>query len=185
MLLLAIRAWYTVTVGERLSADAVRDLFLKHGPMVYRRALRLLGDRHDAEEATQEVFIRALRGAESFEGRSEVTTWLYRITTHYCLNQIRDTKRRRDLLEARAAEDDRAEALAAPELVLLRRLLSEADEQQAKAAVYVYLDGMTHEEAAEVLGVSKRTVGNLIQRFRDWASTRTREIEATSKRSAG
>ena len=51
-------------------------------------------------------------------------------------------------------------------------LLAEADEKQAQAAVYVYLDGMSHEEAAELLGVSKRTVGNLIDRFVAWAQRR-------------
>jgi RNA polymerase sigma-70 factor (ECF subfamily) len=57
--------------------------------------------------------------------------------------------------------------------VHLRRLLAEADEQQARAAIYVYLDGMSHEEAAAVLGVSKRTVGNLIDRFLAWANQRS------------
>lgn len=143
--------------------------------MVYRRALRLLGRREDADEATQEVFIRVMRGASSFEGRSGVTTWLYQITTHYCLNLLRDRARRRQLLQdnVMSGEAGGKDGLTAGELVLLRRLLAEADEQQARAAVYVYLDGMSHEEAAALLGVSKRTVGNLIERFLAWAGERS------------
>lgn len=115
-----------------------------------------------------------MRGLHSFDGRSGMSTWLYQITTNYCLNQIRDRGRRRDLFAQNVAADgDEATSAQAAELVLLRRLLVEADEQQAKAAVYVYLDGMSHEEAAEVLGVSKRTVGNLIERFLGWAKKRT------------
>ena len=163
----------TATVPESAAKD-VGALFRLHGPMVFRRALRLLGRREDAEEATQEVFVRAMRGLHSFDGRSSMSTWLYQITTNYCLNQIRDRGRRRDLFAQNVAADgDEATSAQAAELVLLRRLLVEADEQQAKAAVYVYLDGMSHEEAAEVLGVSKRTVGNLIERFLGWAKKRT------------
>ena len=66
---------------------------------------------------------------------------------------------------------DRADPARPEDLVLIRRLLAAADERQAAAAVYVFLDGMSHEEAAAVLGVSKRTVGNLIERFQAWAST--------------
>ncbi len=158
-----------------LKVGEVGELFRQHGPMVYRRALRLLGRREDADEATQEVFIRVMRGASSFEGRSGITTWLYQITTHYCLNLMRDRARRRQLLQENtlATEGETKAGPAAAELVLLRRLLAEADEQQARAAVYVYLDGMSHEEAAALLGVSKRTVGNLIERFLSWAGERS------------
>jgi RNA polymerase sigma-70 factor (ECF subfamily) len=144
---------------------------------VYRRALRLLGNPADAEEATQEIFIRAFKGAEGFRQQSQLTTWLYQIATHYCLNLIRDRSRRAELyaehMPAASDAEERTEAVRPDDLVLLRRLLADADERQASAAVYVFLDGMSHEEAAEVLGVSKRTVGNLIERFQAWAAART------------
>ena len=54
----------------------------------------------------------------------------------------------------------------------MRTLLQEADEEQAKAAVYVYIDGMSQNEAADLLGVSRRTVGNLLDRFNGWARKR-------------
>ncbi len=165
--------------GTSLKVGEVGELFRRHGAMVYRRAFRLLGRREDAEEATQEVFIRVMRSGSGFEGRSGVTTWLYQITTHYCLNLLRDRARRRQLLQENAPEGEAsgAAAPAASELLHLRRLLAEADEQQARAAVYVYLDGMSHEEAAELLGVSKRTVGNLLERFLAWAQQRSATVD--------
>lgn len=150
----------------------VGALFRLHGPMVFRRALRLLGRKEDAEEATQEVFIRAMRGMQEFEGRSSVTTWLYQVTTNYCLNQLRDHGRRKQLFAENFVAEENSSA-SESDLLHLRRLLAEADEQQARAAVYVYLDGMSHEEAAELLGVSKRTVGNFIDRFLAWARQRS------------
>lgn len=152
-------------------------LFKQYGPLVYRRALRLLGRKEDAEEATQEVFVRVMRSVEAFENRSSITTWLYQITTYYCLDVLRNKGRRRELFAQHGATDERIEAASTSDLVLLRQLLSEADEQQARAAVYVYLDGMSHDQAAEVLGVSKRTVGNLIERFFTWAQKRSASLE--------
>jgi RNA polymerase sigma-70 factor (ECF subfamily) len=158
---------------RRDNSQQIALLFDQHGPRVYRRALRLLGNPADAEEATQEIFIRAFRSAEGFRHQSQLTTWLYQITTHYCLNLIRDRTRRTELHEEHVApmadDTDRSAPANPDDLVLLRRLLSAADERQAAAAVYVFLDGMSHEEAAEVLGVSKRTVGNLLERFQAWA----------------
>src|SRR4051812_30294696 len=95
---------YDAAVTDALDAATVRRLFREHGPMVYRRALRILGNAADAEEALQEVFVRVLRGGEGFEQRSQVTTWLYRITTNYCLNFLRDNKRRRELLETHLSD---------------------------------------------------------------------------------
>ncbi|MBL9008897.1 MAG: RNA polymerase sigma factor [Myxococcales bacterium] len=158
-------------------------LFRLHGPMVYRRALRLLGRKEDAEEATQEVFIRVMRSMHEFQGRSSVTTWLYQVTTNYCLNQLRDHSRRRQLLAENVLREENSSA-SESDLLHLRRLLSEADEQQARAAVYVYLDGMSHEEAAELLGVSKRTVGNFVERFLTWARQRGAESDRPKKESA-
>ncbi|WP_257448690.1 RNA polymerase sigma factor [Archangium lipolyticum] len=168
---------------SRTDSQQIASLFDQHGPRVYRRALRLLGNPADAEEATQEIFIRALRAAQGFRQQSQMTTWLYQITTHYCLNLIRDRSRRAELHAEHVAPlvdgTDRPDPAHPDDLLLLRRLLSTADERQAAAAVYVFLDGMSHEEAAEVLGVSKRTVGNLLERFQAWAGTQVSQGSAS------
>lgn len=149
------------------------DLFARHGPLVYRRALQILGHPQDAEEATQEVFIRASRALDRFDERARVSTWLYRITSNYCLNALRDRRRRRALMAEHGPEVAAEPSLVgAEDLILLRRLLAEADPREAEAALAVYVDGMSHAEAAVVLEVSRRTVGNLCARFVEWARAR-------------
>ena len=148
-------------------------LFRRYGPLVYRRALQLLGSPAAAEEAVQEVFIRAMKARDRFDPRAKPSTWLYRITTNYCLNQIRDSKRRQELLDERAEEVTPASVARDPQkLAMVRELLAEADPRQAEAAAAVYVDGMSHAEAAKVIGVSRRTVGNLCDRFVTWARDR-------------
>lgn len=51
------------------------------------------------------------------------------------------------------------------QIVLVRQLLAQTDERSATAAIYVYVDGMSHKEAAEVMDVSRQTVGSLLERF--------------------
>lgn len=159
--------------GRAMTQDQVAVYFRKYGPMVLRRARIILGNQEDAEDATQEVFLRAIASIGRFEQRSEVSTWLYRITTNHCVDLLRSRKVRNAKIGSDAKEE---EVLAGgpdvAEVLVLRSLISEADEREARAALYVHVDGMTHEEAAEVLGVSRRTVGNLIERFNRWARTR-------------
>lgn len=152
----------------------LRALFDLHGPMVHRRARRILGNDTDAEEAVQEVFIRAFNAADAFEQRATVSTWLWRITTHWCLNKLRDQRRRQEIWKAKveAAEPSDEDALPHAEILALRRILAEADEREAQAAICVHIDGMSHDEVAEVLGVSRRTVGNLVERFGIFARAR-------------
>lgn len=157
----------------RRDRDVLSTLFRQHGRMVYRRCLRILGDPADAEEATQDVFIRVMRSRTDITARESIVQWLYRITTNHCLNVIRNRKRRSELGDEREGELPRPRAeVEPPKLLLLRRLLTEADPQQAQAAVYVHLDGLSQREAAELMGVSRRTVGNLLERFTAWARER-------------
>src|SRR5262245_29484431 len=72
-----------------LGQREIARLFNQHGPMVYGRARRLLGSHEDAEEATQEIFIRVMAGSEALPPADEVVPWLCRITTNYCLNKLR------------------------------------------------------------------------------------------------
>ncbi len=153
----------------------IAELFERYGPIVYRRALSILRNPQEAEEATQEVFIRALKSKEGFEGRSKVSTWLYSITTNYCLNRIRNESRRRELWQEHGPATSTPEGPRPDEGLILQKLLSEADEQEAQAAVYVYIDGMSHQEVAEIIGVSRRTVGNLLDRFNTWAQKRLKD----------
>lgn len=148
----------------------IEEYFARYASLVYRRALVLMGTRADAEDAVQEVFVRAAANLETFRQESQVSTWLYRITTNYCLTQLRNRNRQGRLLTERYEYLVSFPGCLTPaEGLALRELLSMADPQEAHAAVYVHVDGMTRPEAAKALGVSLRTIGNLLNRFGEWA----------------
>lgn len=133
----------------------------------------MLGSEAEAQDALQEVFVILLEKGALFRGDSTVLTWVYRITTNVCLMRLRGGKRRSELLEERAPQlAERVMEPASPDaLSMLRGLLRDIPEDEAKAGTLHWMDGMTQNEVATVLGCSRRKVGYLLERFLN----RTRE----------
>jgi RNA polymerase sigma factor (sigma-70 family) len=140
-------------------------LYRSHGPSVLRRARALMGNDADAKEVLHDVFTSLCQHPEQFEGRSSPMTFLYRATTNRCLNAIRNSRTRLRLLEhnaASAVHDPGPEATA-----VVRGALAELPDDIATAVVYYYVDEMSHAEVAELMGCSRRHVGNLLARFHE------------------
>ena len=151
-------------------AGAYGRLVRLHQRRVHATALQMLSDRGEAEDATQETFLRAWRALERFDGRSKLSTWLYRICVNVCLNAIRRRKRRAssDLDDPRIPEpaadptQGRTDPGAALETDQMERRLAAALDSLSptlrSAVVLVLLQGMPHKEAADVLGCPEGTV---------------------------
>lgn len=162
-----------MAVRAALDRREIETLFRTYGPLVRRRARSILGDEAEAEDATQEVFVRVLASVREFRGESQPSTWLYRITTNLCLNRLRDGKRHRGRLEtvAKTIEVDAGQVRrpAGETRSTLRTVLARVAEDLAQVAVYYHVDEMDQEEIAALTGVSRRTVGYRLERFRDEA----------------
>ena len=73
---------------------AFEKLLRRYEPMVYRTCLRYLGNAQDAEEATQDAFLRVFHGAAKFSGKSKFKTWLSRIVANVCATRYQKVKKR-------------------------------------------------------------------------------------------
>jgi len=160
-------------VPPNINRGEIEELYRKYGALVRRRARSILGDEHEAQDAMQEVFVRVIAAMAEFRGQSQPSTWLYRITTNLCLNRIRDSRRRRDrLAEAAGDGHDHLVPAAAPTpeaRSTLRAVLARVDDELGQVAVLCYVDDMDQAEIAVVLGVSRRTIGYRLDRFREEA----------------
>lgn len=157
-----------------MDAAKIGELYKKFGPLIYRRCLKLLADPEMSGDACQEVFVRALRHAEKLMSDRECLPWLYRVSTNYCLNLIREKGRARFIplcnMETRIFEGSQEQTFVLKEAA--ERLLGGLSETDVEIAVYAFLDQMTQEEIAEVTGLSRKTVGKRLRCITEEAATR-------------
>lgn len=164
-------------VPRELSSNlSVEDVYRRHAHMVLRRARVILGDHNDALDVTQQIFLALLDDRASFDGRSTVTTWLYRVTTNTCLNRLRDGQTRARLIQQVLAPEAPPRQPDAGAWVMARQLLDRMPDELAEVTIYHAIDGMTQVEIAAVLGCSRRHVGHLLERAVEWA--RSMEVSA-------
>ncbi|HMI94319.1 MAG TPA: sigma-70 family RNA polymerase sigma factor [Polyangiales bacterium] len=149
-----------------LDRQRFEELYRVHAPSVRRRAVELLGSEAEAAEVVQDLFLSMLERPQQFANKSSLTTFLYSATTHACLNRLRNQRNRARLLALHgAAAHDRHANPRAERVLQLRALLRELPDELAAVAVYHYLDEMTYDEIAALLGCSRRHVGTLLSRL--------------------
>lgn len=144
---------------------AIEKLYRDHGHVVLRRARALLRSESEARDAVQDIFLSLLQRPEQLAGVERVTAWLYRITTHHCLNALRNQRGRGRLLGALHASSG-AVASRFEHFAQVRLLLARLPDPLGEVAVYSHVDGMTYDEIAAMLGCSRRQVGYLLERIR-------------------
>lgn len=143
----------------------VETLYRTYGHSVLRRARQIMANDDDAGEILQEVFAGLVARPAQFDQRSAPSTFLYAVTTHACLARLRDRRNRMRLIDEHVrpwATD--LDPRSVETVSQVRAVLAQLPDDEARATVYYYLDGMTHAEIAELLDCSRRHVGDLLER---------------------
>jgi RNA polymerase sigma factor (sigma-70 family) len=147
-----------------MPAQTLQQIYDLYGPQVLRRARTLLRDPEGARDATQEVFLRAVQDPRSV-GACPLP-WLFRVTKNLCLNNLRDHRRRGRLLAGRDGEVAAPRSAGGPDArVAVGELLARVPAHLQEIAVHYYVDDLSHEDIAAIVGVSRRTVGNRLAAF--------------------
>ena len=160
-------------------ANAFEELVLKYEKTVYNLALRMVGDRDDAFDMTQEAFIKAYGSLSSFRGDSKFSVWIYRITTNVCLDFLR-SKSRKQQVSLTVSDDDEDAQLdipdpkADPEQQLIKKISMQSVEEglktlpdkQRQILVMRELCGMSYAEIGKALSMEEGTVKSRIFRAR-------------------
>jgi RNA polymerase sigma-70 factor, ECF subfamily len=157
---------------------------------IFRLSFHLVRSGAEAEDVTQETFVRAYQALDRFDGRSEPFTWLYRIAVNLSLNQLRSRKMTRD---STPADDPRIEALLTETRPSHGRDPQMATQQKQMAAalcegidalsdtlrttlILVCIDGVAHDEASKILGCPEGTVAWRVhearRKLRDYLAAR-------------
>lgn len=151
--------------GDRAAAQV---LTARLAPVVYAQAFRMLGDRAEAEDITQDSLLRLWHAAPDWQaGQAKVTTWLYRVTSNLCIDKMRKSNRQSSDAVPEMPDDgpdmerrlqDRARAQA------LRAALSDLPDRQKQAMVLRHLEGLSNPDVAQIMQISVEAVESLMSR---------------------
>ncbi len=173
-------------IGQAKRGDvaAFEALMRRYERLVMNTALRLLGgNRADAEDAAQTVFLRMHRYLGRFRDGAALPQWLYRMTVNVCRDVSRRARRRREvaldpLLGLAEAADQEAEIQQAREREIVAEGLARLPEKEREAIVLRDMQGLETREVAEILGSTEATVRSQIssgrQKIREFAERYTR-----------
>lgn len=155
-----------------------QQLVQDYQEMIYNVCFRLLGNQQDAEDVAQDVFVRAYEKFELFKGDSQISTWLYRIAVNLSLNLIKRRKRVRWLTldfdlnnnEALRIPEPKAEEQPDTELEqtelgkTIQQAIQSLPEKQKTAFVLHKMEGLSHQQIAEILDITVSSVEARIHR---------------------
>lgn len=159
------------------------ELFEKFSPMVYNLALRLSGNKADAQDIAQDAFLKAVRGLDNLREQSFAGTWLYRITVNVWKNRVRGEKRRSFWKTFSLDRDDGGETpalqVAAPddrpgaaieerdEKAALEAAMAQLDPEDRAMLLLREVEGRSYQEIADITDKPLGTVKSGISRARE------------------
>jgi RNA polymerase sigma-70 factor (ECF subfamily) len=175
--------------AQRGDDAAFEQLVHRHQRYVFNVAYRVLRDVPEAEDITQEAFVRAWRGLQGFRGHAKFTTWIYRIVYNLCLNRLPGL--RRELLQVESVEEAQLNSAPTPpelfeveeQLDFLHAQLDQLSEKYRLVLTLRYLQGLSYEEISTTLNLPMGTVkthihrarGILMERKREWDRGKARQ----------
>jgi RNA polymerase sigma-70 factor (ECF subfamily) len=194
-----------MSVAERLliarlrdrDEQAFREVFRQYMDKVFSLTYRMLGNRQEAEDVAQEVFITAFKSIESFRGEAKFSTWLLRIAANHSKNRIKHLARRPtegvdpdDVSQVRSMPDRPAPPVqaqisepdkmleAAQTNALIEQAIAALDEDQRLLVVLRDVEELSYEEIGEITGLPEGTIKSRLHRARmaikEWVDRHTR-----------
>jgi RNA polymerase sigma factor (sigma-70 family) len=172
---------------KALNPENLESVFRKYSAYVYRICLRYARRPEDAEDLTQEVFLKIHHQLSAFRNDSLLTTWIYRIAVNQCLDFLRTRKSQNRLnldylddmvLKNLAPGGDQVQAR-----IDLEKILSHADERTRFILFLTLAEGMNYSDVGELLGVKKSAIAKVVSRFRENLPSRFLALQTNPKES--
>jgi len=155
---------------KRGSHDAFRVLVQRHMRRAYDVAYFILGNHNDADDVTQEAFVKVHRSLARFRGESEFGTWLFRIVRNCALNRLKQTKRRQKReVELSVADREMVSVNAGIKgsddtRIHIERVLHELPTLQRAVVMLRHLNGLSTRQVSKILSCSEGTVKTHLHR---------------------
>jgi len=166
-----------------MDIKSFEELYLEHSGFVYSVALRVSQNSADAQEITQDVFMKVYRDLKDFQGKSSLRTWIYRIAVNTALNQCRKSSRLPRtgeeydyVVETMVAQSSASEtAEAHDDKARLASLMEALSPEQRAVIVLREIEGFSYREIAEMVNIPVNTVRTRLKRAREALLVRGRK----------
>lgn len=168
------------TLESKQLIDNFETILAEYQDRVYNQAYRMLGNREDAEEATQDIFLNIYKSLEGFRGESKISTWIYSITSNICISRLRKKQLETTSLEEPLGEDsttlgdfihddspDQQTLMESKETAeMVRTQVQKLPPDWAMAISLCHFDDLSYDEIAKIMDIPKATVATYIHRGR-------------------
>ena len=151
-----------------------------HQAKIYKTCLGFTGDAEQAKDLWQEVCINLWIGLEKFRGNAAIATWVYRVTVNTCLMYQRKKRLQTVPLEStHSAKLQQSDKYSKPDsgVAQLQRYIAELPEKD-RLIMVLYLENLTYDEIAEIIGVSSNYIGVKINRIKKILSKKFKENDS-------
>lgn len=163
--------------------EAFERIIEEHQAVVYSIAYKMAGNESDAFDMAQEAFLKIYRNINKFDGRSKLSTWIYRVASNTCLDELKKRKRHIENTKSLDEEFDTAEDKIVFEIKdgkplpdeqlenaelreVLNKAVAELSEQHKSVLVLRDIEGFSYEDIAEILNINTGTVKSRLSRAR-------------------
>lgn len=155
--------------------DSFERIYEASSNYVYNIAFRMTNNREEAEEITQDVFLKIYNNLKDFQFRSNIKTWIYRITVNLAINACKKSSRHikkradydEDILYKPTSEVLKARLDKEENEMLVKRLLGLLNPDQRTAVVLRDIEGLSYKEIADTLRININTVRSRLKRARE------------------
>lgn len=145
--------------------QAFTKLVKEHKRMIYTVCYMFSSDADEVKDLFQEILVKVWNGYDSFKGDSDIKTWMYRIALNTCINYDKKKKRQKLELEVdiNPFQDSNEKALQVKQLYGMINRLGLVD----RAIILLWLEGLTYDEIADIIGISTKNVSVKLVRIRE------------------
>lgn len=165
-----------MTKTNASDSDAFREILRTHQTTIFQLVYRMVGNRADAEDLTQEIFWKVYRKLDTFQEESSLGTWLHRIASNTCLDYLRKKHHSTEYvddweaLEFRmnlpSVQNSLEKIIRQEHMEQVQDALAELPEKQRLVFLLYYQQDLSYREIAEVLEIPLKTVGTHLHRSR-------------------
>jgi RNA polymerase sigma-70 factor, ECF subfamily len=150
-----------------MSHSEIDRLYRAYGFIIYGRCIRILGNKDEARDAMQVVFMKLLQAYDTITGKEKVVSWIFKTAQNHCFNLLRDRKKMAEEIDADETVDVQSGTDRFVERDLINCVMQQFGKNVVDAVYLTYIEEFDQREIERITGQSPATIRRNLKRFKD------------------